>query len=89
MTTKRKSRTDYLEQGNRFSFFDSIELLGIINRQMPICRNDSIIRLLSYSVQKAYSGLDFDFARVFASRADWKKLFTDEEFHIRRSFFLY
>ena len=70
-------------------FLSVLSLLGIENRQMSICRNDSIIKLLSYSVQKAYSGLDSDFARVFASRADWKKLFADEEFYIRRSFFLY
>ena len=51
--------------------------------------NGCIIQLLGYSVEEAYCGLEFDFARVVSSRSDREKLSTDEGFNIRRSFFSY
>jgi len=48
-----------------------------------------IIIMLGYSVEEAYCSLGFDFARVCSSRSDREKLPTDEEYHIRRSFFSY
>ena len=51
--------------------------------------NGCIILLLGYSVEEAYCRLGFDFARVCSSRSDREKLPPNEEFHIRRGFFLY
>ena len=63
---------------------------GTQNKQMlSSAINMCIIQLLSYSVEEAYCSLGFDFARVCSSRSDREKLPTDEEYHIRRSFFSY
>ena len=64
--------------------------MNIANKQVISSAEVScIITVLGYSVEEAYCRLDFDFARVRASRSDREKLPADEEFHIRRGFFSY
>ena len=58
------------------------------NKQMLPSAGKTCIILSGYSVEEAYCGLAFDFARVGSTRSDREEFPTDEVFHIRRGFFM-